>query len=188
MANRGMEASILQRKIHIDPAELLHLMNNNQVQVVLADVRRQSDYSVFHLLDADNVSLGQLDSDWTARVPREAVVVVMSNDERTAEEAWKRLAVQLNPSPHLPVEDKSRVYILAGGVNRWLDIYRSGKATAPGPEIAPAGDDTCRHRFSTATGSRDPAARPEAKHAPKREFVTKVQAVRPVRSAGGGCG
>lgn len=188
MANRGLEASIHQRKVHIDPAELLQLMHNNQVQVVLADVRRQSDYSVFHLLDAENVSLGQFDSNWTARVPQEAVVVVMSNDERAAEEAWKRLAVQLNPSPHLPVEDRSRVYILAGGVNRWLDIYRSGQATAPGPEIAPAGDDTCRHRFAVAIGSRDPAARPVAERVSKREFVAKVQAVRPVRSAGGGCG
>lgn len=188
MANRGLEASILQRKIHIDAAELLHLMHNNQVQVVLADVRHQSDYSVFHLVDAENVSPTQLDSDWTARIPREAVVVVMSNDERAAEEAWKRLAVQLNPKPHLPVEDKSRVYVLAGGVNRWLDIYRAGQATAPGPEIAAAGDDACRHRFAAAMGSRDAAARPETKGAPKRDFITKVQAVKPMRSAGGGCG
>ena len=109
-------------------------MHNNQVQVVLVDVRSQSDYNVFHLLDAQNVSLQQLDSGWAARLPDEAVVVVMSNDEQAANEAWKHLAVQLNPNPQLPVSDRSRVYVLAGGVNRWLDVYPEGQANAPGPE------------------------------------------------------
>ena len=76
----------------------------------------------------------------------------MSNDEQAANEAWKHLAVQLNPNPHLPVADKSRVYVLAGGVNRWLDIYQKGQANTPGPETAPAGDDTCRHPVHHGAG------------------------------------
>ena len=187
-ASKGLDQSIRDRKIHIDPAELLGLMHNNQVQVVLADVRSQSDYNVFHLVDAQDVSLRQLDSGWAARLPNEAVIIVMSNDEQAANEAWKHLAVQMNPNPRLPVADKSRVYVLAGGVNRWLDIYQKGQANTAGPETAPAGDDTCRHQFTMAVGSRDSIARPEINRAPQREFVTKVQVVKPTRHAGGGCG
>lgn len=187
-ASQALDQSIRERKIHIDPAELLGLMHNRQVQVVLADVRSPSDYNVFHLVDAENVSLRQLDSGWAASLPGEAVVVVMSNDEQAANEAWKRLAVQLNPDPGLPVTDKSRVYVLAGGVNRWLDVYQKGQADAPSPEMAPVGGDTCRHRFPLALGCRDKAARPELKSVPKREFVTKVRTVKFVHRAGSGCG
>lgn len=187
-AGKGLEQSIRERKVHIDPAELLGMMHNNQVQVVLADVRSPSDYNIFHLVDAQNVSLRQLDSGWATNLPGEAVIVVMSNDEQAANEAWKHLAVQLNLNSQLPVADKSRVYVLAGGVNRWLDIYEKGLAQTPGPETASVGDDTCRHQFNIALGSRDAIARPEIKTAPRREFVTKVQTVKPTRHAGGGCG
>ena len=186
-AGKGLEQSIRERKVHIDPAELLGMMHNNQVQVVLADVRSQSDYHVFHLVDAQNVSLRQLDSGWATNLPGEAIIVVMSNDEQAANEAWKHLAVQLNPNPQLPVADKSRAHVLAGGVNRWLDIYEKGLVQTPGPETASVGDDTCRHQFNIA---RQPGrdSRPEIELVPRREFVTKVQTVKATRHAGGGCG
>jgi len=187
-ASKGLDQSIRERKVHIDPAELLGLMHNNQVQVVLADVRSESDYRVFHLTDAQRVSLEQLDSGWAKRLPAEAVVVLMSNDEQAANEAWKHLAVQLNPHPSEPVADQSRVYVLAGGVNRWLDIYAKRNAEVPGPETAASGDDACRHAFAAALDSRNAVARPELKNAPKRDFVAKVRAAKPVRHAGGGCG
>jgi len=49
---------------------------------------------------------------WRA-LPENAVVVVVSNDEILATEAWKRLMVTARPN----------VYILAGGLNLWLNIY-----------------------------------------------------------------
>lgn len=187
-AEAGLDQSLRERKIHIDPAELLGLMHNNQVQTVLADVRSPADYQVFHLVDARNVSLAQLDSGWASQLPATAVVVVMSNDERAANEAWKHLAVQLNANPNLPVAGRSRVYVLAGGINRWLDVYQKRQDNVPGPETPPSGDDMCRHEFNSALGSRESAARPETKHAPQREFGAKVQIVKPARHAGGGCG
>ncbi len=187
-ARGGLEQSIAQRKVHIDPAELLDLMYNNQIQLVLADVRQPSDFRVFHLLDAQNVSLAEVDSGWAEQIPVQAVVVAMSNDEQAANEAWKHLAVQLNPDPHRPVADTSRVYVLAGGINRWLDIYREGQAHAPGPEAPARGDDRFRHAFDMALGSRHPVSRPDLRTVPHRAVATKVQAVKPVRSVGGGCG
>lgn len=187
-AREGLDQSIQERKIHIDPAELLGLMHNNQVQTVLVDVRRAGEFNQFHLLDAQNVVPEELTPAWVGKLPKNAVVVVMSNDEFAANDAWKRLAVQLNPNPGKPIVDASRVYVLAGGVNRWLDIYQAGNRDAPSADKAPAGDDSLRHRFAASLGSRVDFARPDAKNAPARQFATKVRAGQAKRQAGGGCG
>jgi hypothetical protein len=174
-----LEADLASRKFHIDPAELLGLMHNTQVQLVLLDVRDEADFNLFHLVDARNVTLGQLEGDWPSRLPPKAVCVVMSNDERAAEEAWKRLTVR---------PTKINAYVLAGGLNRWLDLYQDHLAGVPGPEIPGAGGDLPRHRFSAALGEQMPAARPKLEEAPLRPFVTKVKALGPIRKASGGCG
>lgn len=188
-ANTALDQALAARQAHIDPSELLGLMHNNQVQVVLADVRSQSDYNLFHLLDAQNVSPAQLNARWAAHVPDAAVVVVMSNDEQAADAAWKRLAVLLNPSPTSAADGRTRVYVLAGGVNRWLDIYGDGRADAPGPEAAPSGDDTLRHHFDVALGSGQHAiSRPALKNAPERACTAKVHLVKAAHAKSGGCG
>jgi len=187
-ASAGLEQSIRDRKIHVDPAELLTLMYNNQVPLALLDVRSVADYNVFHLRDARRVDLDQLTPAFASQLPGDAVVIVMSNDERAAHEAWKRLAVELNSQWLAPVANRSRVYVLAGGVNRWLDIYLRGDAQSPGTDVAASGEDRLRHSFSAALGDRTPAARPDVHKAPHRDFVTKVQAAKPKRVAGGGCG
>jgi rhodanese-related sulfurtransferase len=186
-AKDALDTALKERVVHVDPAEVLGLMRNNQIQLTLIDVRSEEDFNVFHLLDAQRATLEQLERGWAARLPGSAVVVVMSNDEREAEEAWKRLAVQLNPNGFATGGEGNRVYILAGGLNRWLDVYREHKSETPGPEVPATGDDHCRHRFTVALGARDTLARPEAK-AVDRKFPTKVKVVSAKRHAGGGCG
>ncbi len=111
----------------------------------------------------------------------------MSNDEREADEAWRRLAVQLNLGSFVTKGEGNRVYILAGGLNRWLDLYRDGKTDAPGPDVPANGNDLCRHRFTAALGARVSLARPEA-NVIDRKFQSKVKVVSAKRAAGGGCG
>ncbi len=186
-ANDALDTSLKERVVHVDPAEVLGLMRNNQIQLALVDVRSEGDFNVFHLLDAQHVTREELGRGWAARLPGSAIVVVMSNDEREAEEAWKRLAIQLNPSVYATGGEGNRVYILAGGLNRWLDVYRERQANVPGPEVPATGNDHSRHRFAVALGGREALARPEAK-AVDRKFPTKVKVVSAKRHAGGGCG
>lgn len=165
--------------VHIDPAELLKMMYNNQVRLKLLDVRSETDFNVFHLLDAERVAPADLDADWVAKnVTPETVVVVMSNDERAADEAWKRLAVEPNVN----------AYVLAGGVNRWLDLYRDKQANVPGAQAPVTGDDTLRHRFTASLGERPAVARPDRKELAERSVKSKVKVLGPVRALGGGCG
>lgn len=190
-----LDARIRSRSVFIDPAELLHLIHNNQVERLLLDVRDESDYNVFHLKDAVRTTIAEIDQFWVKSIRPEQVIVVMSNDEARAVEAWK----------HLAVHRGINAYVLAGGVNRWCEIYWAGNFEAPGPEFPAAGDDRFRYadafakaenpasqlllvRFSPAMGDRDTAARPGAEYLARREFQTKIRLLRAVKAPGGGCG
>ncbi len=173
----SLQQRLQRREVFVDPAELLDLMHNNQIQRVLLDVRDLSDYNLFHLVDARHVTLEQLQTNWPSTLAHESVVVVMSNDEQRATEAWKRLAVQ-----------GVNAYILAGGINRWLDLYREQLANIPGQQVAATGDDQLRYPFDEALGARADYARPPRQEVAKRSFERHVKTLKPVRAEGGGCG
>lgn len=173
-----LDARLQSRAVHIDPAELLGLIYDSPAPLVLLDVRNETDFNRFHLRDAQRITLAELDAGRPAPISERAVVVVMSNDERSANEAWKRLAVRPGVN----------AYVLAGGVNRWLDLYRVRRSDVPPSEQAAQGDERCRHDFSSMLGDRDPAARPLAPEAGIRKFAAKVKLFGPTRARGGGCG
>lgn len=175
--SQELDAKLASRKVHIDPGELLSLMHNNQIQLVLLDVRSEADFNRFHLADAHRIGPEAI-TDRKPEIDPKEVFVVMSNDEGQAEQAWKRLAVRRN----------ANAYILAGGINRWLDVFAEHLPNIPGPDAPVAGDDTLRHQIADALGARHAAARPQAKEVPARPFETKVQVRTPVRAPGGGCG
>ena len=173
VARRQAEAqkTIASRQRHIDCAELLGLIHNNQVKLVIIDVRDQADYNLFHLTDARRVGMDELNASWLRQLPPDSIKVIVSNDERRAEAASFQLMAAGIPG----------VYMLEKGINNWLAIYGHR-------HIAGGTDDTLRCEFSMALGSRDPAARPDLGLAPKREFTAKVKFARPLGKVGGGCG
>ena len=173
-----LDATIASREVHIDPAELLDLMYNNQIQLVLLDVRSEADFNRFHLADAQRIDPEAISEGEPKEIDTKEILVVMSNDESEAEEAWKRLAVRRN----------ANAYILAGGINRWLDLFADNMANVPGPDTPVTGDDTLRHSIASALGARHGASRPSAKRISERPFETKVEVLTPVRAPGGGCG
>jgi rhodanese-related sulfurtransferase len=181
---RRLEAEINQilstRIRHIDPAELLDVMHNNQMQLVILDVRDESDYNLFHIIDSRRLPPADWSAPWLKTLPPDSIKVLISNDETRAEEAFRRL--MLAGIPHL--------YILEGGLNHWLDIYGSdpdaGSAATPATTAAP--NDVLRHAFVAALGSRQPGADPDSSHVPARSFDHKVQPPKPITKMSGGCG
>jgi hypothetical protein len=100
----------------------------------------------------------------------------MSNDEARATEAWKRLVAQ----------DVPNVYILEGGVNRWLDIFgHEGHESCT--TLPVSGEDELRHIFGAALGARSAAASPKELPA-GLDYTPKVKLDRPKAVGGGGCG
>ncbi len=179
----ALQERLDNREVFIDPAEVLAMMYNRQVDLVLLDVRDQSDFNEFHLVDAQNVDMAKLASAWPKSISREAVVVVMCNDEVQASKAWKTLEAQGETA-----EGKVNAYVLAGGINRWLDLYAEKTPDVPTSDVASQGDGSFRHAFSEALGQRVAVARPDVKKVPERTFKKKVRSSKPQRAEGGGCG
>ncbi|MFH1844588.1 MAG: rhodanese-like domain-containing protein [bacterium] len=173
-----LNRQLASREYHIDPGELMDLMYNNKLHLFVIDVRDEVDFNLFHLRDAIWKPVVQMSAECCRRLRAEGIKVVLSNDEVRAEQAWK----------HLTANEVLNVYILAGGVNLWLDIYKDGLPGPPHEAITGVGDDTLRHEIDSALGHVPEFALPPHDLVGRREYPTKVKVARPVAVEGGGCG
>lgn len=168
-----------QREVQIDPGELMELMHNDYLDLRIVDVRSERDWNLFHLWGAQRIEPSQLPDhrETFAGLPENGVIVLVSNDEIRATEAWKLL---------MAVAQRPNAYILAGGINRWLDELSTDKAAHadPAPDEA---DGTLRHPLKWALGARHPAALPDPHAAEHHEFTKKVKLQKRVVQKGG-CG
>lgn len=174
-----LEPRLVHREVYIDPAELLHLMNDDYIHLVIYDVRPEPDWNEFHLVDSERVALEDLKTqrDRLLSLPENAVVVAVSNDEIRSTDAWRRLMAVAKPN----------AYILEGGLNLWLNIYG-----VPGEETDNHGkaslgkhDGSLRHPFKLALGDRHAAAQPDEQLVPHREYTPRVRLVKKIVRAGG---
>ena len=170
---------LLEREVYIDPAELLHLINDDYIHLVIYDVRSESDWNEFRLVDSERMPLDKMpgERDRLLALPDNAVVVVVSNDEMLATEGWKRLMVIA----------ETNAYILEGGLNHWLNIYgvAGDEVDAHGKASLGKPDGRLRHPFRLALGDRHAASRPVEDLTPDREYSKKVKLLKKVAKAGG---
>jgi rhodanese-related sulfurtransferase len=175
------EPRLTNREVQIHPGELLGLLEDNTLNTVLLDVRSEADYNLFHLKDATQTDLSDLPGQIPAllNLPASSVVVLMSNDETQATEAWKILVGSSVPN----------VYLLEGGVNNWLTVFGPppGQADYALSQSTTLGEDELRYIFTIATGANTPLAQPDP-HDYELEFVPKVKIEKPMPVGGGGCG
>jgi hypothetical protein len=170
-----------QRTVYIDPAELLHMMNDEYIDLLIYDVRSESDWNQFHLVDAERMPLEKLPSlrKHIRSLPENAVIVLVSNDEIMSTRAWKQLIALAKPN----------AYILEGGINHWLNIYgvADDEVSEHGATSLAIKDGILRHPFKKALGERHAASRPDEHYTPHREYTPKVKLLKKVARAGG-CG
>ncbi len=172
------EPLLAERAVQIHPGELLDALHNDDLKVVLLDVRSETDYNLFHIAGARHATLDMLPGLIPALLlePANTVFVTMSNDETAATSAWKLLTAESVPN----------AYVLGGGVNAWLDAFGSADP-ALRKAAAAAGDDRLRYEFTLATGARSPAATPDAEQF-EVEYTPKIQLKLKKGPSGGGCG
>jgi rhodanese-related sulfurtransferase len=139
---------------------------------LLVDVRSESDYNLFHLVDAHRTDLAALRADpgraLAGKDWETAIKVVMAKDDTGADEAYRVLRAQ----------GVKHVYVLAGGIDKWLEAFETSGESV-GVE---------------ALGDRFPASRPQlpifkamlkaAGENPAWKVVPVVEAPK----ASGGCG
>jgi rhodanese-related sulfurtransferase len=174
------QAALDQRSVQIDPGELLSSIANKKLNIVMMDVRSEVDFNLFHISNAQRIPLAELNSilPWLlSQDSANTVVVLMSNDEEAATDAWKYLITAAIPN----------VYILDGGINHWISVF--GKED---PAIHPArglvGKDLLQFTFEAALGDRYEAAHPKPYEWTTLEFTPKIQLKLQRGPSGGGCG
>jgi rhodanese-related sulfurtransferase len=171
-------ARLANREVQIHPGELLDKEHDDTLNVIMVDVRDEADFNLFHILDARHVPLVGIPS-VTAELreqPANTVVVVMSNDEIRATEAWKILRAESVPS----------VYILEGGINNWLSIF-ANEEFKDTYRLSSRSDDGLAYTFPAALGSNYTFARP-IPHNFELEYTPKVELEVKRGPGGGGCG
>lgn len=172
-----------ERQVQIDPGELIQVAANRVLKLVLLDVREERDFNLFHLVDSRRVPLEDLARGaYTKELldePPNAVVILVSNDELRATEAWKMLTG----------EGIMNVYLLAGGINGWLDRFAQEGACPGGcrPTDQPMTEGELSWRFNAALGAQPPIANPDLFADVTFAFTPKVKLEVKARPAGG-CG
>jgi rhodanese-related sulfurtransferase len=146
--------ALAEREVFVDPAEVVALRKDIGVQVNILDLRDGRDFNLFHVGGSHRATLSELESPERLKLlldqPPTTVNFLVGNGEMEALKAWRRLTALGVPN----------LYVVDGGLNRWLERYpvdacvaeRVGKSDGP---------DALAWRFLYATGSTQPSAWPE---------------------------
>lgn len=179
MVAKVQEPRIEERAIYAHPGEILEMMADPKLQVYMIDVRSETDYNLFHILDSVHVPMdGVLDySEKLLTEPANTLFVVASNDEADATEAWRTLVAESVPN----------VYILEGGVNNWIEQF-SDETFQSEFRLTSYVDDALAYGFTTAMGSRYPAANPNPDVFKELDYEKRIELQIKRGPASGGCG
>jgi rhodanese-related sulfurtransferase len=136
-----------------DPAEVVALRKDTSVEVKVLDLRSEHEFNLFHVGGARRVDPAALDRPEELKPlldqAASTITFLAGNGEERALDAWKRLKAHGVPN----------LYVIEGGVNRWLALYPVADCVATRRPDPPA--DELGFRFAYATGSRLPPAWPE---------------------------
>ncbi len=170
---------LAQRLVFTSPAEAFKARYNQAVKPIFLDVRRESDYNLYHIADSISAPLESLAGrvpELLAEPPGNTVIVTISNDESAAVAAWKLLVASGVPN----------VYVLEGGINRWIAFF--GKEDSLLQPLDHAGDDELGYAFKAALGSRYPSCAPDPIAHEHLEFDPRIVLQLKRDKSGGGCG
>jgi hypothetical protein len=177
---RSLPAAVRQqvadRAVFASPAEVVALRKDTALNVEVLDLRSEHDFNLFHVGGARRVDPAVLAGASEVRrlldQPPSTISFLADNGEGRALEAWKDLRSR----------GVANLYVLEGGMNRWLELYPVPDCVAT--RAPAASDGALEYRFAFATGESLPSAWPEL----PRSHEFRFPCVAPVASGGGGAG
>ncbi len=142
-----------ERAIFVHPAEVVALRTDLNVLVNILDLRDEHDFNLFHLGGARRVDPATLTrasqlKDLLA-LPGSAATFLVGNGEAQALTTWKQLKAM----------GVGNLYVVEGGLDRWLELYPAPACVAQ--RTTPATPEASAWHFAYATGDNLPSARPE---------------------------
>ncbi len=145
----AVRQQVAERAVFASPAEVVALRKDNALKVEVLDLRDERDFNLFHVGGARRVEPAAVDGLAEVRrlldEPPSTITFLADTGEGRALEAWKRLRAR----------GVANVYVLEGGVDRWLELYPVPQCVAT---RAAAADGLA---FAYATGDSLPSAWPE---------------------------
>jgi hypothetical protein len=148
-----LQALLRDRAPYVHPAEVVALRQDPSLEVQVLDLRGEHDFNLFHLGGARRVDPAALETPEALKQLRDrspaSVVFLVSNDDERAVATWRRLEA-------LGV---GNLYVVEGGVNRWLELYPAPACV--GERAAAAAPEELRWQLGYATGASLPSAWPE---------------------------
>jgi rhodanese-related sulfurtransferase/uncharacterized membrane protein (DUF485 family) len=174
------DEALAKREMQISPAELYTTIYDQKLKPVMLDVRPEAEYNLFHVRGAQNIQVSELSThakELIAEYTPNRVIVVMSNDETRATQAWKILVA----------ESVSNVYILEGGLNNWIAFFGADDPNIEGKASNPK-DEQLAYIFPAALGDRYECSDPNPIEFEELEFEPKIQLQLKRDKSGGGCG
>ena len=170
---------LAKRLVFTSPAEAFKARYQQAIKPVYLDVRSESDYNLYHLVDSVNIPLERLAEvvpNLLSEPPAKTVFITIGNDEVAAVEAWRLLVASR----------VQNVYILEGGINNWITVF--GAKDASLKPLASAGEDQLRYLFPAALGSRYKSCSPSPIEYEKLNFQARIVLQLKRDKSGGGCG
>ena len=174
------DEALAKREVQISPAELFTTLHDQKLKPVMLDVRSEAEYNLFHVRGVQNVQVSELSAlakELITEYTPNRVIIVMSNDETLATQAWKVLVA----------ESVSNVYILEGGLNNWITFFGEEDPNIEGKVASPAMEQLA-YIFPAALGDRYECSDPDPIHNEELEFEPKIQLQLKRDKSGGGCG
>jgi uncharacterized protein len=174
------DEALANREMQISPAELFTTLHDQKLKPVMLDVRPEAEFNLFHVRGARNIQVSELSAfakELIAEYTPNRVIVVMSNDETLATQAWKVLVA----------ESVSNVYILEGGLNNWIAFFGAEDPNIEG-KVASTVDEQLAYIFPAALGDRYKCSDPSPIKFEELEFEPKIQLQLKRDKSGGGCG
>jgi len=167
-----------KRLAQITPAELFKTVYNQNINLIMLDVRSESEYNLYHIRGALNIPPEKMPGtipDLLTEPPANSVFVLMSNDEAAATQAWKQLVAASIPN----------VYILEGGTNNWIAFFGEDESFE---SVSSAGMDELGYIFPAALGSSYESCDPDPIEYEDLEFEARIKLELKRDKSGGGCG
>ena len=167
------------RQAQIHPGELLATLADDRLITSIIDVRPETDYNLFHVVNSVNIPAAEINTaipSLLADQTSNKVHVVVSNDEANATAVWRILVAEAVPN----------VYILEGGINNWIAVF--GQDEDGIRPLATDMEEELGFTFPAALGDRYECANPSPLREWELEFTPKIQLQLKRDKSGGGCG
>lgn len=147
--------ALADRAAYVHPGEVLELKKNASIYVRILDVRSEADYNLFHIAGAQRLDPAEIaNASAMSRLssfPDNTVLLLVSNGEEAATRAWKALKAS----------GAVNLYIIEGGINKWLEVFPPEPCLLAGTSGQPAAAaDQLHFAFRYAVGTQSRAAHP----------------------------